>query len=171
VVSVLAFIVSSVFLLYLIPEKKIQDAVVGTDSYPIAIPQASTVAKAIAVSMVPLESDGTTRLFQVGDIHSIHATTHYSLVFDGQREHFSPWSITEMADKLDQDMFMRVHRSHLVAVAKVRALRKSGDGAVVEVGTSAPRIVPVSRTQYAELKSRLGLQSRLREHSQKQKVS
>jgi diguanylate cyclase len=171
VVSVLAFIVSSVFLLYLIPEKKIQEAVAGTDSYAIAVPQATMVAKPIAVSMVPLESDGTTRLFPVGDIHSVHATTHYSLVFDGQREHFSPWSITEMADKLDQDTFMRVHRSHLVAVAKVRALRKSGDGAVVEVGTSTPRIVPVSRTQYAELKSRLGLQSRLREHSQKQKVS
>jgi DNA-binding LytR/AlgR family response regulator len=75
-----------------------------------------------------------------------------------------------MANKLDQDMFMRVHRSHIVAVAKVRALRKSGDGAVVEVGTSPPRVVPVSRTQYAELKSRLGLQSRLREHSQKQKI-
>ncbi len=171
VVSVLAFIVSSVFLLYLIPEKSIQEAAESAHSDPMGMPKASMVTKPNPASMVPLESDGTTHLFPVADIHSIHATTHYSLVFDGQREHFSPWSISEMADKLDQEMFMRVHRSHLVAVAKVRSLRKSGDGAVVEVGTSTPRIVPVSRTQYMELKSRLGLQSRLREHNQKQNAS
>lgn len=61
----------------------------------------------------------------------------------------------------------RVHRSHLIAIDKVRALRKSGDGAVVEVG-SLPRIVPVSRNHYAELKSRLGLHLKVRLHGTSQ---
>lgn len=171
VVSVLAFIVSSVFLLYLIPETRTPVHLEDLESPSPEEPEATPNVKQVAAALVPVEREGATKLFPVGDIHSIHATTHYSLIYDGQREHFSPWSITEMANRLDRDMFMRVHRSHLIAVAKVRALRKSGDGAIVEVGTGAVRIVPVSRNHYAELKARLGLQSRLREHRQKQGVS
>jgi diguanylate cyclase len=167
VVSVLAFIVSAVFLLYLIPERKLDTA---PDSEQKTI-EPSSFAKPSYVAMVPVESDGTTRLFPVSDIYAIHATTHYSLVYDGQREHFSPWSITEMESKLDREIFMRVHRSHLVAIAKVKSLRKSGDSAVVDVGIGAMRSIPVSRNHYAEMKSRLGLHSKLRSHGQKQKIS
>jgi hypothetical protein len=98
---------------------------------------------------------------------AIQATTHYTLIYDGRREHFSPWSITEAEERLDKGDFMRVHRSHLIAIDKVKALRKSGDGAVVEVG-SLPRIVPVSRNHYAELKSRLGLHLKVRLHGTSQ---
>jgi diguanylate cyclase len=168
VVSVLAFIVSAVFLLYLIPEKEQADAAPDPEQQ---MPESNTVTKPNHVSLVPVESDGTTRLFPVSDIYAIQATTHYSLVYDGQREHFSPWSITEMESKLDGEIFMRVHRSHLVAVLKVKALRKSGDSAVVDIGIGMTRSIPVSRNRYSEMKSRLGLQSKLRSHGQKQKAS
>lgn len=170
VVSVLAFIVSSVFLLYLIPETSNLDMAEDGQAPVPEAPDATAQVKP-AAALVPVERDGETKLFPVGDIHSVHASTHYSLIYDGEREHFSPWSITEMASKLDQNLFMRVHRSHLIAIAKVKSLRKSGDGAIVEVGTEMTRVVPVSRNHYAELKSRLGLQSRLREHGHKLKTS
>jgi DNA-binding LytR/AlgR family response regulator len=60
---------------------------------------------------------------------------------------------------------MRIHRSHLVAIDKVRSLRKSGDGAVVEVGEPTIRVIPVSRNHYAALKSRLGLRRTIRSHA------
>jgi diguanylate cyclase len=171
VVAVLAFIVSGVFLLYLIPEKQIKDTLTMTlvplqRGHEIALP-----AKASFVQKVPVESEGKTRLFPVDDIHAIHASTHYALLYDGLREHFSPWSITEMENKLDTSVFMRVHRSHLVAVNKVKSLRKSGDSAVLEIGLGAMRTIPVSRNQYAELKERLGLQSKLRNRAPIQKTS
>lgn len=168
VVAVLAFIVSAVFLLYLIPEGKQIDAAPD----PVQkLGDVKLLEKSKYVTLVPVESDGTTRLFLVADIYAVQATTHYSLIYDGQREHFSPWSITEMESKLDSDIFMRVHRSHIVAISKVRALRKSGESAVVDIGIGIIRSIPVSRNHYAEMKSRLGLQSKHRSHNQKQKAS
>jgi len=171
VVAVLAFIVSAVFLLYLIPEKQIKDTVTlalvpSVPDHDIQLPP-----KVSVVQLVPVESEGKTRLFPVADIHAIHASTHYALVYDGLREHFSPWSITEMENKLDGSIFMRVHRSHLVAVNKVKSLRKSGDSAVLEIGAGATRIIPVSRNHYAELKERLGLHTKLRNHAPILKIS
>jgi diguanylate cyclase len=162
VVSVLAFVVSAVFLLYLVPEKTLQgeDPIIQPDR-----PEDQLVSKPSIAMLVPVESDGTTRLFPVSDIHAVQATAHYSIVYDGQREHFSPWSITEMESKLDKEIFMRAHRSHIIAVSKVKTLRKSGDSALVDVGTSSIRSVPVSRNHYAELKMRLGLQKKLRGHA------
>jgi diguanylate cyclase len=171
VVAVLAFIVSAVFLLYLIPETKVPE-MVEPEMPQVPSDQSNVPAvRPILAALIPVESEGAIRLFPVGDIHAVQSSTHYSLVYDGQREYFSPWSITEMESKLDKDIFMRVHRSHLVAVNKVRSLRKSGDSAVLEVGLGVPRIIPVSRNQYTELKMRLGLHSKLRDHSQNLKIS
>jgi diguanylate cyclase len=186
VVSVLAFIVSAVFLLYLIPEKKIgvapdrievdprlasdgnvQNAVTSHSQLLAEVPE----KKASPAFMVPVESEGTTRLLAAADIHAVHATTHYCMVYDGEREYFSPWSISEMENKLDKDMFMRVHRSHLVNVSKVRGLKKAGDGAVLELGNIDPQTIPVSRSNYASLKTRLGLHAKLRNHVSQAKAS
>jgi DNA-binding LytR/AlgR family response regulator len=160
-----------VFLLYLIPEAQVKEILEPQIQQVPTSQDNAPIVKPILVSLVPVESEGATRLFPVADIHAIHATTHYSLVYDGQREHFSPWSITEMENKLDKHDFMRVHRSHLVAVSKVKSLRKSGDSAVLEIGSGAARLIPVSRNHYAELKVRLGLHSKLRNHAQKLKIS
>ena len=57
-------------------------------------------------------------------------------------------------------LFLRVHRSHIVAIPHVSFVRKEGDGAVVELDGPAPHRVPVSRVKIAELKARLGLAGR-----------
>ena len=69
------------------------------------------------------------------------ADAHYTLVHDGTRERMSPWSISQAEAQLDPAFFVRVHRSHIVAIPHVSFVRKEGDGAVVELdGTgTAPR--------------------------------
>ena len=159
VVVLLAFVISGVFLLYLVPERTRV-----TENIIIVTPESrAPIASHQRATLVPIESEGATNFMAADEICAIQATTHYTLVYDGRREHFSPWSITEAEERLDNTDFMRVHRSHLIAIDKVKALRKSGDGAVVEVG-SLPRTVPVSRNRYAELKSRLGLHLKVRLH-------
>ncbi|MEQ1523894.1 MAG: MHYT domain-containing protein [Aestuariivirga sp.] len=163
VVALLAFVISGVFLLYLVPERtRVTENIIILTSEPRGPPAPQQRA-----ALVPIESEGATNFMPADEICAIQATTHYTLIYDGRREHFSPWSITEAEERLDKSDFMRVHRSHLIAIDKVRALRKSGDGAVVEVG-SLPRIVPVSRNHYAELKSRLGLHLKVRLHGTSQ---
>lgn len=162
VVTLLSFIVSGVFLLYLVPENSrnfVPIAPAEITSQPVAV-----VPSRHKVILVPIESEGATRLIPASEIYSVRATAHYTLVNDGRREHFSPWSITEAEERLAQADFMRVHRSHLVAIDRVKSLRKSGDGAIVEVGSPESRSVPVSKKYYAELKSRLGLKMKTRQH-------
>jgi diguanylate cyclase len=162
-VVLLAFIISGIFLLYLVPEKsRVTENIIILTPEPKSPP-----APHQRVTLVPIESEGATNFIPADEICAIQATTHYTLIYDGRREHFSPWSITEAEERLDKTDFIRVHRSHLIAIDKVKALRKSGDGAVVEVG-SLPRTVPVSRNRYAELKSRLGLHLKVRMHGTSQ---
>jgi DNA-binding LytR/AlgR family response regulator len=70
------------------------------------------------------------------------------------------WSISEAEAQLDPALFIRVHRSHIVAIPHVTFVRKEGDGAVVELDGAAPHRVPVSRAKLAELKAMLGLAGR-----------
>jgi diguanylate cyclase len=162
-VVLLAFIISGIFLLYLVPERsRVTENIIILTPEPKGPPTPHQ-----RVTLVPVESEGATNFMPADEICAIQATTHYTLIYDGRCEHFSPWSITEAEERLDKTDFIRVHRSHLIAIDKVKALRKSGDGAVVEVG-SLPRTVPVSRNRYAELKSRLGLHLKVRMHGASQ---
>jgi diguanylate cyclase len=68
-----------------------------------------------------------------------------------------PWSISEAEAQLDPGLFLRVHRSHIVAIPHVTFVRKEGDGAVIELDGPSPHRVPVSRAKIAEVKARLGL--------------
>lgn len=113
--------------------------------------------RAIPVLHVPVEEADGTHFIDVTDVRGVRAYAHYTLVHDGIRERMSAWSISEAEARLDPASFIRVHRSHIIAVSHVSFVRKEGDGAVVELGGPAPHRVPVSRAKIAELKTRLGL--------------
>jgi NO-binding membrane sensor protein with MHYT domain len=106
---------------------------------------------------LPVEGADGTHFIDAADIRSIKADAHYTLIHDGGRERMCTWSISEAEAQLDPGSFMRVHRSHIVAISHVTLIRREGDGAVVELNGSTPHLVPVSRARIAELKARLGL--------------
>ncbi|MEW9807838.1 MHYT domain-containing protein [Mesorhizobium sp. ZMM04-5] len=106
---------------------------------------------------LPVESADGTHFVDAADIRSIKADAHYTLVRDGSRERMCTWSISEAEAQLDPGSFMRVHRSHIVAIPHVTLIRREGDGAVVELDGPTRHLVPVSRARIAELKARLGL--------------
>ena len=66
----------------------------------------------------------------------------------------------EAEAQLDPGLFVRVHRSHIVAIPHVSFVRKEGDGAIIELDGPTPHRVPVSRAKIAEVKARLGLAAR-----------
>jgi NO-binding membrane sensor protein with MHYT domain len=116
--------------------------------------------RAAPLSRMPVEGADGTHFIDAADVRSVRADAHYTLVHDGTRERMSPWSISEAEAQLDPAFFLRVHRSHIVAIPHVSFVRKEGDGAVVELDGQAPHRVPVSRVKIAELKARLGLAGR-----------
>jgi NO-binding membrane sensor protein with MHYT domain len=165
IVAILGFLISGAFLLYLIPEAKERKLAPVLATQNAEEPSTGNDSKPQTYVTIPVETEGAVRLIPVASICSVQATTHYTLVYDGSREYFSPWSISEAETKLAPQGFLRVHRSHLVRLEKVESLRRSGDGGLIEIGQPIRRLIPVSRSHYAELKARLGLQQKLRPHS------
>jgi NO-binding membrane sensor protein with MHYT domain len=181
-VALLCFLITSGFLLFLVPEPRRR-----LERVPTAGGNESTVSKVAAndfeasrlarlpmaafiagpektrpapASRLPVTGANGTHFIDVADIRGIRADSHYTLVHDGARERMCPWSISHVEAQLDPVVFARVHRSHIVSIPHVTFIRRERDGAVVELGGPVPHMVPVSRAKIAELKARLGLAKR-----------
>ncbi|MCV3765075.1 MHYT domain-containing protein [Rhizobium sp. TRM95796] len=167
VVACLCFFVTAGFLLFLLPEQwgsaEPQPALAAADGAAIGEPPAidpdptPMPAQRGRIERIPVQSGGATQFVPVGDVRSIRADAHYTWVHDGNRERMCGWSISEAEAQLDPTMFIRVHRSHIVAMPHVTLVRKEGDAAVVELDGPHPHQAPVSRARVAEVKARLGM--------------
>jgi NO-binding membrane sensor protein with MHYT domain len=179
IVAVLCFVIAAGFLLSLVPDPRRTMTAAAVD--PVAeaamakapVPEPVTASfprltsaplgglgqppRAAPAPRLPVEGADGTHFIDTADIRSVRADAHYTRVHDGTRERMCPWSISEAEAQLDPGLFVRVHRSHIVAMAHVSFVRKEGDGAVIELDGPSPHRVPVSRAKIAEVKARLGL--------------
>jgi hypothetical protein len=189
VVALLCFVVAAGFLLSLVPDPGRRIGSPSADEVgPLPLAEASpaiadhlqaeagTVAlaprlrsaplgglgqpRAAPTPRLPVEGADGTHFIASADVRSVRADAHYTRVHDGTRERMCPWSISEAEAQLDPSLFVRVHRSHIVAIPHVSFVRKEGDGAVIELDGPSPHRVPVSRAKIAEVKARLGLARR-----------
>ena len=174
VVALLCFVIAAGFLLSLVPDPR-KKATAPMDA-AAAIPAAATVMadippadsssattslrlrptplggigqppRSAPAPRLPVEGADGTHFIDSADVRSVRADAHYTKVHDGTRERMCPWSISEAEAQLDPGLFVRVHRSHIVAMAHVTFVRKEGDGAIVELDGPSPHRVPVSRGQ------------------------
>jgi DNA-binding LytR/AlgR family response regulator len=189
VVAVVAFGLSGIFLLTLVPERPLR-AKPATQARPeqslaavALLPSAGQATPAAAVSpnaiegsgtepalaleaeyrparLLPVLRDGANHFIAVKDIVAVHANAHYTYVFDGAAKVFCPLSIGEVQARLNPAQFIRVHRSHIVNIEHVIGLKRAGDHGLIELAAHDPYTVPVSRSRFGELKSQLGLGAR-----------
>jgi NO-binding membrane sensor protein with MHYT domain len=183
VVALLCFVIAAGFLLSLVPDPRRKkpelpaaadsaDAITELpDAEPVSVVSPAPKLKAaplgglgqprpVPAPRLPVEGADGTHFIDMSDVRSIRADSHYTRVHDGTRERMCPWSISEAEAQLDPGIFVRVHRSHIVALPHVTLVRREGDGAVIELDGPAPHRIPVSRAKIAEVKARLGLARR-----------
>jgi diguanylate cyclase len=194
VVAVVAFCLSGIFLLFLVPDparaalQPITDANAetivavpaslsaepapvtamahagggnGHDAYPEfgrgslgPLGGAGTPPRRLARHL-PIERDGGTHFLAVDDVVAIHANAHYTTIFNGSDKLFCPLAIGDVEARLDQNRFVRIHRSHIVNIERVVGYKRSGDNEMVEMKASHDYVVPVSRNRISWLKSRV----------------
>jgi NO-binding membrane sensor protein with MHYT domain len=191
VVAIVAFLVSGIFLLALVPDRAgaqpaampanatepLQAQTQGNGAYP-AEPAGHAIKAGNGAGVgadlgsgsyaplggagapprraarhLPIERDGATHYVPVDDIVAIHANAHYTHIFDGRDQLFCPLAIGEVESRLDTARFARVHRSHIVNLDRIVALKRAGDSGAVELPDRST--VPVSRSRLGWLKARL----------------
>ena len=184
-VSCVAFLVSGLFLLALVPVQQaeaqrdrastdpveqpedIPDAESGLQSSTAAEPSKRAAAglqaapssprasKPAAKRSLPIEREGLKTQIGISDVTAIHADAHYTKIYDGHREYFCPLSISEAEQQLDPKVFKRVHRSHIVNLSRVASFKRAGDGGVLVLKGDEAQTVPVSRSRWSRIRNRL----------------
>jgi len=192
IVAVVAFCLSGIFLLILVPDRARVaaspiPAVSGAPITPITMSAADAAPVAPATQNsaanghdanpefgrgtfaplggagaprrfarhLPIERDGGTHFVAVDDVIAIHANAHYTTIFNGNDKLFCPLAIGDVEQRLDQDRFVRIHRSHIVNIERVVGYKRSGDNEMVEMDAGRDYAVPVSRSRIGRLKSRV----------------
>jgi DNA-binding LytR/AlgR family response regulator len=88
----------------------------------------------------------------------LRAVGHYTILYHGSEELFSPWSISDAEARLADLGFLRVHRSFLINPRHVTGFERLKDAGQCFFGkTPALGVVPVSRTRLTDLRRVLGV--------------
>ena len=111
---------------------------------------------AAPVDKVPVVAGGRTELLDPDQIQYVQADGDYSRVHTYDRAYLCTASLGELEDRLGP-RFARIHRSYLVNLAKVSAVRRAGDRFRLQLADEARTELDVSRRQSREVRERLGL--------------
>ena len=172
IVAIVAFLVSGGFLLSLAPARSARapEATAearpnppSPDVEPVVRPGIGTFSPLGGAggpprrpaSHIPLERNGLTSYIAATSIVAVRADAHYTQVFDGTTSHFCALSIGEIENRLDPKLFARVHRSHIVNIARVDGARFNSDSGVIEFAVPERYSVPVSRARIGQIRARL----------------
>jgi two-component system LytT family response regulator len=130
---------------------------------PTAVSPAASVApapmargSAAYLERIPVDVRGTVRPVMVADIDYITADGPYAALHVGGRRHLIRESMQSLEERLDPKRFMRVHRSAIVRLDLIDALKRSTSGDAELLLKSGAK-VRVSRTRREAIERWLGI--------------
>jgi two-component system response regulator LytT len=110
---------------------------------------------AVPVEKIPVVAAGGTELLDVAQVHYVQADGDYSRIHTYDRSYLCTASLGELEERLGP-RFARVHRSHLVNLAKVAAVRRaSPDRLRLQLADAGKTELDVARRQSRQLRERL----------------
>ncbi|MBD0741780.1 LytTR family DNA-binding domain-containing protein [Streptomyces sp. CBMA152] len=103
-------------------------------------------------SVVPVELGGVTRFLAVADIAYAEAQGDYARLHTATGSHLVRVPLSTLEDRWRSHGFVRIHRSHLVALARIDELRLDAGSMTVRIGGAE---LPVSRRHARTLRDQL----------------
>lgn len=117
---------------------------------PVPIPTTDYIQR------IPVESKGKVRVVPVAEIDYIVAAGVYAELHVGDRRYIVRESMQTLEERLDPNVFMRIHRSAIVRIALVDVFLR-GEGGDYEVQLKNGTRLRVSRARREALEQHLGL--------------
>jgi len=116
------------------------------------------VAKPAALHRIPVVAGGRTELVDVDQVHYVQADGDYSRVHTYDRAYLCTASLGDLEETLPSERFARIHRSYLVNLAKVRAVKRApGDRLRLVVADAERTELDVARRQSRRIRELLRL--------------
>ena len=129
--------------------RRVQQAVAGSQSGP--------ADQAAEDEMIPVELGGVTRFVRRADVRYVEAHGDYARLHTNTGSHLIRMPLSTLEDRWRDAGFVRIHRSHLVALQHIDEVRMDSGRVTVRVGTE---LIPVSRRSTRELRERLMRQAK-----------
>jgi DNA-binding LytR/AlgR family response regulator len=116
-----------------------------------------SLENAVPLEKVPVVAAGGTELLDFDQVYYVQADGDYSRVFTYDRSYLSTAPLRRLEEKLGP-RFARIHRSHLVNLAKVVGVRRSSpDRLRLQLADAGGTELDVARRHARELRDRLRL--------------
>jgi NO-binding membrane sensor protein with MHYT domain len=110
------------------------------------------------IDKLPILRNQKTYFVDIADVVSVSADGHYTTVQSKDNEfHFCSHSLSRVEEVLDPQVFLRVHRSHIVNLNHVESFERQHDKGLVFMCGGEGSPIPVSRTNIGKLQSVLGI--------------
>ncbi|MEU2155258.1 LytTR family DNA-binding domain-containing protein [Streptomyces sp. NPDC019396] len=123
------------------------------DSRPAAAPSAPPAPRPVpAADQIPVELGGVTRFVAIDDITYVEAQGDYARLHTAEGSHLVRIPLSALEERWAARGFVRIHRSHLVALSRIDELRLDAGATTVRVGTAE---LPVSRRHARQLRDLL----------------
>ena len=119
--------------------------------------QERTSENAVPVEKIAVVAGSGTELLDYDEVHYVQADGDYSRVHTYDRSYLCTTSLGDLEERLPASRFARVHRSHLVNLAKVAGIRRADDRLRLQLADAGRTELDVARRQARALRERLGL--------------
>jgi two-component system LytT family response regulator len=107
------------------------------------------------LTRIVVRGDGRTVLLRASDVEWIEAADYYARIHAAGKSHLLRETMNELEEKLDPELFFRVHRSAIINLEKVREIQPYTRGEHVVIMASGAK-VRLSRGRREKLEERLG---------------
>ena len=128
----------------------------GEQGRAARVPRAPLIGRGAELFMVRL--GGTVTLVRMGDVDWIEADDYYAKLHVGGKTHLIRETLRQLERRLDPRQFVRVHRSAIVRIDRVRTLHPSVKGSHVLTLGDGTRVT-LSRTRRVAFEAALGYAS------------
>jgi len=119
--------------------------------------EAGAPAEPRLLSRIPVYRRDRIVLVDVKEIIRFESDGHYTNIFTASDRYLCNFSMAVLEARLDNDQFLRVHRSHIINLNHAVELLRVDDGMMVVMPPGFGEPVPVSKNHLARLKLRFGL--------------
>ncbi|CAB3795313.1 PAS domain-containing transcriptional regulator [Pararobbsia alpina] len=106
---------------------------------------------------IPVYRKNRMILIDLKDIVRFQGDGHYTTIVTKDDRYLSNLSLADLELRLDNSIYLRVHRSHIVSLPYAVELVKAEESVNLVMADADQTLVPVSRSKAAQLKDMLGV--------------